>query len=595
MLLATCACAAAVAASSSGAATSSTVVTAVVPSASTINTTGCGGNASSGGMLDLGTVLPGSPARSADCVVAFGSSNDTASLRVRQVDATAGAMYGQPTGSLDTSFGGNGLQTYDFGGAELSYGGSLQVDGKLVIGGLGGATDTYVIRVDAAGVLDPTFDGPSGTGNGIVSFDYSATNESAYRVEATTDGIYVPVRTIDNEAVRVLRLADDGDYDPGWGTNGVASVVIESGRIPLINAVDVLPGGGIVISGCVANAGSCAGAADIFIARFDAAGRPDSTFGGGDGVITRDLGTANETVGMLEVQPNGSIVAAAEIGTDLWVGRFLADGSLDTAGFNAPTGSIVLDHGGNESADVLAIRPDGRILVGGDALDAGQTKIGAFQLTAAGTLDTSFGTSGVFFHQPIGSTNSSAEDIKILPDGGFLLAGQYNGTFATSTDMLLVRVTEGGVLDTSFGVSGSLIAGEDALGLAYDIVDFPDGRIALVGNGSNDMQVAVLDAGPAIPDYGPGNDWATVGAPLFGVCLEGVVGGSTTWATDATCPMSDGAWRAVPTGTAGALAATTASAGTTGTATFAFGMRAASSTTAGEYVAPVRFEVVAPG
>lgn len=72
-------------------ATSTVVVTMDVPSATTLVTTGCApGDA---GVTDFGTVQPGAVvATSDDCAVTFGSSNDSASLRLAQSDGTGTAM-----------------------------------------------------------------------------------------------------------------------------------------------------------------------------------------------------------------------------------------------------------------------------------------------------------------------------------------------------------------------------------------------------------------------------------------------------------------------------------------------------------------------
>lgn len=582
--------------SPAGAASSNVTVTFSVLSATSIDTASCGGNSSSAGLLSFGTVQAGSPARSGNCAVQFGSTNDTASLRVRQVDATPTALFGSWTGTLDPGFGGgDGLRTYDISsGYDQSFGAALQTDGKLVMGGSGGASAAQLLRVTTDGNLDPTFDGPSGTGNGRFALDFGAGTELAYRIESTPRGLIVPIRTPSADTVTVLRLDDTGAYDPTWGASGTATVQVQAGRITHVNAVKALTSGGVVVGGCVADASNCSGNGDLFLIRLDASGRPDPSFGTG-GVVVLNLGSGYDLAGMVDVQADGRIVVGATRGSNLWVGRFNVDGSLDTAGFNSPTGSIQLDHlGGAENGNIVAVRPDGKILAGGEVQVGGQNRYGIFRLHANGTLDTTFGVSGVFEHQPAGSTDSGGEDIFLLPDGKFLLTGRYNGSFGASTKVPLLRVNENGTIDTTFGTAGITAESEQAGGVGYDIVDFPDGRLAVAGRGNADMQVAVFAAAPSIPDYAPGtNDFATAGSGLFGICIQGVAGGTTTWSSNPTCPLSDGHWRAVPTSTAGAVAASTAGPGTA-TATFAFGVRPPAGTAPGSYRAPIRFEVIAP-
>ncbi len=71
------------------------MITADVPSATTINATGCAPGVTD--VTDFGDVLPGTPATTgADCVVLFGSSNDTSMLRLFQTDGGGDAMLPAP-------------------------------------------------------------------------------------------------------------------------------------------------------------------------------------------------------------------------------------------------------------------------------------------------------------------------------------------------------------------------------------------------------------------------------------------------------------------------------------------------------------------
>ena len=84
-------------AASAPAATSSTVVTMTVPSATYVNAGGCLPGVA--GKTSSGTVLPGTSAvTTTDCVVEFGSSNDTSMLRMFQSDAGGDAMLPSPVG-----------------------------------------------------------------------------------------------------------------------------------------------------------------------------------------------------------------------------------------------------------------------------------------------------------------------------------------------------------------------------------------------------------------------------------------------------------------------------------------------------------------
>jgi photosystem II stability/assembly factor-like uncharacterized protein len=82
-------------AANGSAASSGSIISATVPSAITVSVDGCAGDSPA---TSFGTILPGtSTTTTNDCQVSFGSSNDTASLTVRQADGTGTAMSARGT------------------------------------------------------------------------------------------------------------------------------------------------------------------------------------------------------------------------------------------------------------------------------------------------------------------------------------------------------------------------------------------------------------------------------------------------------------------------------------------------------------------
>jgi photosystem II stability/assembly factor-like uncharacterized protein len=96
-------CAVATAGATSWGASGTTVIGATIPSATTLITTACPPTAA--GITDFGNVLPGSTVKTtADCTVTFGSSNDSASLRVGQADGS-GTAFGRGTNAWTRTTG----------------------------------------------------------------------------------------------------------------------------------------------------------------------------------------------------------------------------------------------------------------------------------------------------------------------------------------------------------------------------------------------------------------------------------------------------------------------------------------------------------
>ena len=127
----------------------------------------------------------------------------------------------------------------------------------------------------------------------------------------------------------------------------------------------------------------------------------DSGFSG-DGVKTVDLTrSTSETLKAVAIQPDGRIVVAgsAQIPTAanqsnqaLVVGRLLSDGRVDTSFDGDGVNIVDLDPAATDSADAVAIAPDGDILVAGVGKPAQDMLLVRFN--SDGSLDNQFGGTG---------------------------------------------------------------------------------------------------------------------------------------------------------------------------------------------------------
>ena len=127
-------------------------------------------------------------------------------------------------GTLDTSFGTNGVRAYDGGDYDRGYGLAIQTDGKILVSGVrstvpaGGVDyDIPLIRYNSNGSLDTGFGQ-----NGLALFS-SDIREQSYDVVIQADGkILVVGHSGDNDwALVVLRFNTDGGADTDFGTSGV--------------------------------------------------------------------------------------------------------------------------------------------------------------------------------------------------------------------------------------------------------------------------------------------------------------------------------------------------------------------------------------
>src|SRR5205807_1340610 len=86
----------------------------------------------------------------------------------------------------------------------------------------------------------------------------------------------------------VARYNPDGSLDASFGTGGLVTTDFASGS-DFASAVTLQPDGKIVVAG-TAYTGT---GSDFAVARYDADGSPDSTFGSG-GKVTTDLGSSED-------------------------------------------------------------------------------------------------------------------------------------------------------------------------------------------------------------------------------------------------------------------------------------------------------------
>jgi uncharacterized delta-60 repeat protein/gliding motility-associated-like protein len=165
------------------------------------------------------------------------------------------------------------------------------------------------------------------------------------------------------------------------------------------------------------------------------------------------------------LQPDGKILVGGNFTTfngtaQNRIARLNSDGTLDTS-FNIGTGF-------NELVRVIALQPDGKILVGGNfTAFNGTTQNGLVRLNSDGTLDTSFSL-GTGFNYGVGS-------ITLQPDGKILVGGSFlafNGT----TQNRITRLNSDGTLDTSFNI-GTGVNGYYVRSIALQ----PDGKILVGG------------------------------------------------------------------------------------------------------------------
>ena len=194
------------------------------------------------------------------------------------------------------------------------------------------------------------------------------------------------------------------------------------------------------------------GEQSFLLARLTAAGSLDSTLGSGGIVETLPFGLQLSPT-VLALQPDGRILLAG----DGVMARYNTGGQLDQSFGSAGLALLI-----NGRLTAIALQPNGQILVasGGPARDAFPPSFDTLSVAglisrynANGSLDTTFGASGQAASVP------TASAIVVQSDGRIVVAGSVISKLILPDDtgFGLVRYNSNGTLDATFGKRGLVV------------------------------------------------------------------------------------------------------------------------------------------
>jgi uncharacterized delta-60 repeat protein len=263
------------------------------------------------------------------------------------------------------------------GGLDPSFGGDGKVITNLTPGfdEAGGVAIQADGKIVAAGMADGRFglvryrvngsrDTTFGGGDGWVATDLGDGPDRATGVAIQGDGRIVAAGTAGFNQFAVARYQADGNPDSTFGGDGTVITSFSGGRREeAAQGVVVQADGRIVVAGW-----SWSQSPRFALARYQTDGNLDPTFGGDGKVITNFDGCC-EHAQDLALQANGKIVVVGTAGPGFGVARYRTDGSLDTAfgGDGMVTTNLTPHSWSFDWANAVAIQPDGRILAAGEA------------------------------------------------------------------------------------------------------------------------------------------------------------------------------------------------------------------------------------
>lgn len=335
----------------------------------------------------------------------------------------------------------------------------IQPDGKIIIGGgftsFNGTSVNHIARLNSDGTLDTGFEIGVGA------------NDIVETISAQTDGKIIIGGSFtsynDSTTNRIARLNTDGSlddsFDSGLGANN---------RVQTIN---IQSDSKIIVGG---NFTSFNGTTKRRIVRLNTDGSIDASFDTGLGV---GAGHANAYVSFTIIQSDGKIVVGGHFNnydttstpTSVNIIRINTDSSIDTT-FNAGT------DGASHHLYASAVQPDDKIIIGGNFSFYNNISRNCIaRLNVDGTLDTSFNPgTGTGSHH-----NRYIRVIAVQPDGKIIVGGSFL-YFNGESKNRIVRLNEDGSIDNSFNIGTGLGTNPNTLLNAISIQS--DGKIIIGGS-----------------------------------------------------------------------------------------------------------------
>ena len=215
-------------------------------------------------------------------------------------------------GSLDTTFGGDGkvttdLTSYPDDGLAMA----IQADQRIVVvggAGFGAPNEKFgLVRYNPNGTLDTTFGG-----DGKVTTDFGPKPDVVFGVAIQSNGRIVAaggssLGPTNNPKFALARYRTNGSLDATFGGDGKRTTDFTPGDDDAYSVA-------IQANGKIVAAGQSGGPNPKFaLVRYNANGILDSTFRG-DGKRTTDFTNAYDSVYTVLIQPDGKIVAAGVAG-----------------------------------------------------------------------------------------------------------------------------------------------------------------------------------------------------------------------------------------------------------------------------------------
>jgi len=390
-------------------------------------------------------------------------------------------------GSLDTTFGTGGVTVTSFASSSfvIPYAIKLQTDGKILVLVQAGNLTTEVLRYTSTGTLDTTFGN-----NGIAALATAFSGLFASMALQPNGQIVVAGEVsapgTGAAAFGVERLNANGTADTAFGSGGLA---VASVGFPGTQAVLLIQPDGDILLGAQLEPTGRRQPFHTALARFTSTGALDTTFGNGGTVSVTAVGGCTA----LAVLSTGEIVvvnasAIAQFTSSGSLESTVTGGTIAASAWseNPSTASVFQSNGDYLLATVVAI----------GAARGHNFAAEVLRFTVTGSADSTFANPTFRFIGTGGSGVEDVPlGIAVQANGDIVVVGDHSSTTQSGTVTVnaLARLTPNGSFDSTFGIGGivtnSLPAGTE--GLEGVVIQPVDGKIVTVGIANNETELTV--------------------------------------------------------------------------------------------------------
>ena len=326
--------------------------------------------------------------------------------------------------------------------------------------------------------------GQFGTLDSTFNEDGKVTSEFSFgwdvAVALQSDGKIVVAGTVNNGAnmdFGVIRYNTYGSLDTAFGVQGKIATQIGS-KDDYVGSIKIQPDGKILVAGTPQDT-----IGHFALIRYLTDGVIDSTFGI-DGIQTTTFDPFAYCTSMA-IQTNGKIILAGHSGSekvDFALVRYHPDGTIDSS--FGTVGKITTDIGFeiDNGANAVAIQTDGKIVAGGFSHSYPVGDFCLIRYNVDGSLDSTFSMDGKVTTS-ISQFADNLSALAIQSDGKIIAVGYTNSGDPNhmNYDFAVTRYNVDGSLDTDFGTDGKVLtsfgASDDA---AHSVAIQPDGKIIVV-------------------------------------------------------------------------------------------------------------------